>query len=77
MKINNEGVMQFVCEVMQFVALNWPSANKYCQAQPKLQVKQSLKAELALFPFDPATPTHPHPRESIISSLCAANLNQT
>ena len=29
----------------------------YCQAQPKLQVKQSLKAELALFPFDPATPT--------------------
>ena len=26
----------------------------YCQAQPKLQVKLSLKAELALFSFDPA-----------------------
>ena len=31
----------------------------YCQAQPKLQVKLSLNAELALFSFDPAT--HPHP----------------
>ena len=31
--------------------------NKYCQAQPKLQVKLSLKAELALFSLDP--PTHP------------------
>ena len=29
----------------------------FCQAQPKLQVKLSLKAELALFPLDPAT--HP------------------
>jgi hypothetical protein len=28
----------------------------FCQAQPKLQVKLSLKAELALFSFDPATP---------------------
>ena len=26
----------------------------FCQAQPKLQVKLSLKAELALFSFDPA-----------------------
>ena len=33
----------------------------YCQAQPKLQVKHSLKAELALFPFDPATPHPPTP----------------
>ena len=32
----------------------------YCQAQPKLQVKHSLKAELALFLFDPATHPHPH-----------------
>ena len=30
---------------------------RFCQAQPKLQVKLSLKAELALFPLDPAT--HP------------------
>ena len=37
----------------------------YCQAQPKLQVKFSLKAELALVSDNPATPTptptHPHP----------------
>ena len=56
---------------------------EYCQAQPKLQVKHSLKAELALFPFDQATPTpthphpHPHPRESIIFRQFASNLNQT
>ena len=35
----------------------------YCQAQLQLSVK--LKAELALFPLDPAThlpsPTYPHP----------------
>ena len=39
----------------------WPGDIKlnFCQAQPKLQVKLSLKAELALFSFDPAT--HPHP----------------
>ena len=34
----------------------------FCQAQPKLQIKLTLKAELALFSFDPATttptPTH-------------------
>ena len=29
----------------------------YCQAQPQLQVKLSLKAELALFSINPATPT--------------------
>jgi hypothetical protein len=32
----------------------------FCQAQPKLQVKLNLKAELALFLFNPAThPPHP------------------
>ena len=31
----------------------------FCQAQPKLQVKHSLKAKLALFSINPATPT-PH-----------------
>jgi hypothetical protein len=30
----------------------------YCQAQPKLQVKLSLKAELVLIYINPA-PTHP------------------
>jgi len=37
-----------------------------CQAQPKLQFKLSLKAELALFSFDPA-PTLTH--ESIFLSI--------
>jgi len=37
-----------------------------CQAQPKLQFKLSLKAELALFSFDPApNPIH----ESIFLSI--------
>ena len=35
----------------------------YCQAQPKLQVKLSLKAELALFLFPPA-PAYPPARSS-------------
>ena len=30
----------------------------FCQAQPRLQVKLSLKAELALFSFDPALIQH-------------------
>jgi hypothetical protein len=34
----------------------------FCQAQPQLQVKLSLKAELALFSLNPATSTrHSHP----------------
>ena len=33
-------------------------SSKSCQAQPQLQVKLSLKAELALFSINPA-PTHP------------------
>ena len=31
----------------------------YCQAQPQLQVKLSLKAELALFSVNPAPPPSP------------------
>ena len=38
----------------------------FCQAQPQLQVKLSLKAELALFSFNPAT--HPA-RESLFPSI--------
>ena len=36
---------------------------KYCQAQPQLQAKLSLKAELALISLNPAThpPPTPHP----------------
>jgi hypothetical protein len=51
-----------------------PVKNKvgYCQAQPKLQVKLSLKTELALISINPA-PTHPHQlpptRESLFSSI--------
>ena len=37
-----------------------------CQAQPKFQVQ--LEAELALFSFDLATPTHPH-RESFSPNI--------
>ena len=37
----------------------------YCQAQPKLQVKFSLKAELALFSVYPTT--HPHPPTGKVS----------
>ena len=41
----------------------------YCQAQPKLQAQ--LEAELALFPFDPATPT----RESLFGSTISTNVS--
>ena len=41
----------------------------YCQAQPQLQVKFSLKAELALFSFDPAT--HPPPPTPVKVYLAA------
>jgi hypothetical protein len=42
----------------------------YCQAQPQLQVKHSLKAELALFSLNPATPTlHPRPGKFIFQHL--------
>ena len=34
----------------------------YCQAQPQLQVKLSMKAELALISINPA-PTHPHQKK--------------
>ena len=42
----------------------------YCQAQPKLQVQ--LEAELALFSFDPATPTC----ESLFSNICQCMLTK-
>ena len=38
----------------------------YCQAQPQLQVKLSVKAELALISVNPATP---HPRETLFGIL--------
>ena len=37
----------------------------YCQAQSQLQVKLSLKTELALISNNPA-PTHPHPPGKVI-----------
>ena len=42
----------------------------FCQAQPKLQVKQSLKAELALILFPPA-PARPaaHPSGIVLKKL--------
>ena len=56
----------------------------YCQAQPQLQVKLSLKAELALISVNPAThPRHPHPatpttlaRESLFSSIDQVTLKE-
>ena len=49
---------------------------KYCQAQSQLQVKLSLKTELALISVNPATPpppTNPPPlpstRESLFSNI--------
>ena len=38
----------------KYIIYNMKPQFKFCQAQPKLQVKLSLKAELALFPFNPA-----------------------
>ena len=51
----------------------------YCQAQPKLQVKLSLKAELALFSINPAThhqpPTPTHPPTRNISEIAGNEQN--
>jgi hypothetical protein len=44
--------------------------NDFCQAQPKLQVK--LDAELALFPFDPATPSKTQPTPNCESLLLSS-----
>ena len=49
-----------LCQIVSIANLKF---ELYCQAQPQLQVKLSLKAELALLSINPA-PTHqltPHP----------------
>ena len=53
----NSILKQIVCattKICKFIVLG------FCQAQSQLQVKLSLKTELALIPINPA-PTHPHP----------------
>ena len=55
--------------------LQWECSGNYCQAQPQLQVKLSLKAELALISVKPAAhPCHPghpptHPRHLRLGKL--------
>ena len=54
--------------------LQFKEIDTYCQAQPKLQDKFSLKAELALFSFDPAT--HPPPPPPPWKFIWQHNFNQ-
>jgi hypothetical protein len=68
--------------------VNAPSSTHYllislpkwnCQAQSQLQVKLSLKTELALFSINPAPthpPTHPPDRESLFSSFTQSTMTK-
>ena len=55
-KVNISSVEQLISVLVCILGITL-----YCQAQPKRQVKLRLKAELALFPLDPATPPPTHP----------------
>ena len=57
--------------------MSQPEEGLYCQAQPQLQVKLNLKAELVLFSIKPAPPPPHHSQPGkFISQQFSVNVDQ-